>query len=83
LHPIQLLPNLAASFLDGDCLLDGFFVAGMHRRQFFHLQDMHAEVADFAEAQSGELRDCFPDPRENSLEQMMRVASADCQKEIA
>ena len=45
---IYLVPNTATRSLDGDGLFDCFFVAGMRRRQFFHFQNLHAEIADFA-----------------------------------
>ena len=83
LRLIQLLPNTATRSLDSDCLFDCFFVAGMRRRQFFHFQNLHAEIADLAETQSGELWDCFADPAENIFNRMKRVAAADCLKEIA
>src|SRR5213596_1664447 len=75
-------PNGAACGLDRDRLLDGFFVAGMHRRQFFHLQNVHAEVADFAQGQPGELRNCFADATKDIIDGEKRVASADCLKQI-
>jgi hypothetical protein len=46
---MKLLPERAASCLDGDCELDFFFVTGMRWRQFFHLQNVHAEVTDFTQ----------------------------------
>jgi hypothetical protein len=48
LHVIQLVPNTATCSLDRDGLFDCFFVAGMRRRQLFNLQNVHAEIADFA-----------------------------------
>src|SRR5437899_9492511 len=65
-------PNGAACGLDRDRLLDGFFVAGMHRRQFFHLQNMHTEVADLAQGQPGELRDCLADAAKNIIHRRKR-----------
>ena len=82
LRLIQLLPNTATRSLDRDRLFDCFFVAGMRRRQFFHFQNLHAEIADFAETQTGELRDCFTHPAENIFNGMKRVAAADRLKEV-
>ena len=65
LHVIQLVPNTATCSLDRDGLFDCFFVAGMRRRQLFNLQNVHTEIADFAETQPGELWDCFAHPAEN------------------
>ena len=45
---MQLWSNRAASCLDRNRSLDCFFVAGMRRRQFFHMQNLHTEIADFA-----------------------------------
>ena len=70
LRLIQLVPNTATCSLNFDRLFDCFFVAGMRRRQFFHLQNLHAEIADFAETQPGELRDCFAHPAENIFNRM-------------
>src|SRR5437667_9045554 len=75
-------PNGAACGLDRDRLLDGFFVAGMHRRQFFHLQNMHTEVADLAQGQPGELRDCLADAAKNIIHRRKRIASTDCLEQI-
>ena len=70
LHVIQLVPNTAACSLDRDGLFDCFFVAGMRRRQFFHIQNLHAEIADFTETQSSESRDCFTDSAKNVFNRM-------------
>src|SRR5438046_4867319 len=75
-------PNGAACGLDRDRLLDGFFVAGMRRRELFHLQNMHAEVADFAQGQPSELRDCLADLAKDILDRGNRVASANCLEQI-
>jgi hypothetical protein len=80
---IRLLPNLAASFLDGDRRLNGFFVAGMYFRKFFHLQNMHTEVADVAETKSCKSRNGFADPTENLIDRVKRVAAADGLKQVA
>ena len=42
----------------------------MRRRQFFDFQNLHAEIADFAETQTGELRDRFTHPAENIFNRM-------------
>ena len=42
----------------------------MRRRQLFNFQNVHAEIADFAETQPGELRDCFAHPAENIFNRM-------------
>ena len=78
-----MLPNSATCSLDRDRLFDCFLVAGMRRRQFFHLQNVHAKIADFAETQPAELWDCFADPVENIFNRMKRVAAADSLKEVA
>src|SRR5215467_11379552 len=80
---IQLLPNLAASFLDGDRLLNGFFVAGMYLRELFHLQDMHAEVANVAETKSRKSRNCFANLTENLIDRVKRIAATDGLKQVA
>ena len=77
------MPNSTTCRLNFDRLFDCFFVAGTRRRQFFHFQNLHAEIADFAEAQPGELWDCFADSAENVFNRMKRVAAADCLKEVA
>jgi len=82
LRVIQLVPNTAACGLDRDGLFDCFFVAGMRRRQFFNVQDVNAEIADFAETQPGELWDCFAHPSENVFNGMQRVAATDRLKEV-
>ena len=48
LRLIYLLPNAATCSLDRDRLFDCFFVAGMCRRQLFNVQNVQAEIADFA-----------------------------------
>ena len=83
LRVIQLVPNTAPCRLDCDGLFDCFFVAGMRRRQFFNVQDVDAEIADFAETQPGELWDCFAHSSENVFDGMKRVAATDCLKEVA
>ena len=82
LRVIQLVPNTAACDLDRDGLFDCFFVAGMRRRQFFDVQNVNAEIADFAETQAGELWDCFAHPSENVFNGMQRVAATDRLKEV-
>src|SRR5438034_2708548 len=67
---MDLFLNRAALCLDFDRLLDCLFVAGMHRRRFFDVEDVHAEVTDFVEAQSRKSRDCFADPTENILDRV-------------
>ena len=83
LHVIQLVPNTATCSLDRDGLFDCFFVAGMRRRQLFNFQNVHAEIADLAETQPGELWDCFAHPAENIFNRMKRVAATDCLKKVA
>jgi hypothetical protein len=58
----------AACGLDRDRLLNGLVVAGMHRRQFFHMQNVHAEIANLAQGQPGELGDCLADPTKNVVD---------------
>ena len=48
LRLVQLVPNTATCSLDRNRLFDCFFVAGVRRRQLFNLQNVHAEIADFA-----------------------------------
>jgi hypothetical protein len=72
----------AASCLDRNRLLDFFIVAGMSRRQFFHLQNVHTEVADFTQGQSGELWDCLADSPKNIIDGGEGVTTADCLKQI-
>ena len=83
LRLIQLVPNTATCSLNRDRLFDCFFVAGMRRRQLFNFQNVHAEIADLAETQPGELWDCFAHPAENIFNRMKRVAAADCLKKVA
>ena len=83
LHVIQLVPNTATCSLDRDGLFDRFIVAGMCRRQLFNFQNVHTEIADFAQTQPSELRDCFAHPAENIFNRMKRVAATDCLKEVA
>src|SRR5207237_2609833 len=71
-------PNGAACSLDGDRLLDCLFVCGMHRRQFVHLQNVHAEVADFAQRQPGKLRDGLANSMKNIIDRRNYVPSPDC-----
>jgi len=75
---MDLLPDGAASCLDRDRLQDRLFVAGMHRRQFFRMQNVHAEVADFAQAQPSESRNSLADPAKDIIDGGQRVASANC-----
>jgi hypothetical protein len=49
-------------------LLDFFFVAGLGRRQFFHLQDVRSEVADLTQRQPGEFRDRLADSAKNIVD---------------
>ncbi len=70
LRLIKLLPHTATCSLNRDRLYDCFFVAGMRRRQLVNFQDVHAEIADLAETQPGELRDRFADPAENIFNRM-------------
>ena len=83
LRVIQLVPNTPACSLDRYGLFDCFFVAGMRRRQFFNVQDVNAEIADFAQTQSSELWDCFAHPSENVFNGMQRVAATDRLKEVS
>ena len=80
---IQLVPNTAPCRLDCDGLFDCFFVAGMRRRQFFDVQNVNAEIADFAETQAGELWDCFAHPAENIFNGMKGITATDCLKKVA
>ena len=82
LRVIQLVANTATCSLDRDRLFDCFFVAGMRRRQLFDCENVHAEIADFAETQAGELWDCFAHSSENVFNGMKRVAASDCLKEV-
>ena len=81
-HEQILRRGRAASCLHRDGLLDFFFVAGMGRRQFFHLQDVHAEVADFTQRQPAELRDRLADSAKNIVDGEKRVSSADCLEQV-
>ena len=77
---MELFPNCAAFRLDGNSLLDCLFVRGMHGRQLFNVQDMHAEIPDPAQSQPGKSLDCFADPAENVLDRGKRVAAANSLK---
>ena len=77
---MELFPNCAAFRLDGDRLLDCYFICRMHRRQLFNVQDMHAEVSDLTQTQPGKSRDCFADSPENIFDRIKRVAAADSLK---
>ena len=83
LDVIQLGPNPATRSLDRDGLFDCVIVAGMRRRQLFNFQNVHAEIADLAETQPGELRDCFAHPAENIFNGMKGITAADCLKKVA
>src|SRR5260370_25361455 len=61
-------PDDTACGLDRDRQFDIFFVAGMSPRQLFHLQNVNAEIADFAQTQPGELRDRFADPAKHIVD---------------
>jgi len=82
LRVIQLVPNTPACSLDRYGLFDCFFVAGMRRRQFFNVQNVDAEIADFAETQPGKLWDCFAHSSENVFNGMQRIAATDRLKEV-
>ena len=79
---IQLVANIATCSLDRDRLFNCFFVARMRRRQLFNFENVHAEIADFAETQPGELRDCFAHSPENIFNRMKRIAATDCLKKV-
>ena len=79
---IHLVANTATCSLDRDGLFDCFFVAGMCRRQFFHFENVHAEIANFAQTQPGKLRNCFAHSPENIFDRMKRVAATDCLKKV-
>src|SRR3954469_12545609 len=65
-----------AACLDRDSLLDCFFVGAVRWRQLLHLQNRHAQVADFIQCKSSELRDCFADVPKHVVNRMKRIAAA-------
>lgn len=74
---VDLVTDSAAPGLDRDRQLDCFFVFWMHLRQFFHLQNVHTEIADFVQTQPGELRHCFGDPTKNFVDRQDGISTAD------
>ena len=52
------------------------------RRQFFHLQDVHAEIADFVQTQSGKLWHCLADSAKDIVDGENGVSSADCLEQV-
>ena len=74
---VDLITDSAAPGLHRDCQFDCFFIFWMHWRQFFHLQNVHPEIADFVQTQPGELRHCFGDPTKNFVYRQDRIATAD------
>jgi len=83
LRLIHLVANTATCSLDRDRLFDCVFIAGMCWRQFFNFENVHAEIANFAQTQPGESRDCFADSSKNIFNRMQRVTATDCLKEVA
>ena len=67
---IYLSANSTPCSLDRDRLFDAFFITGMRRWQLFNFQNVHAEVANLAETQPGELWDCLAHPPENIFNRM-------------
>jgi len=79
---VRLFANCAAFCLNFDRLFNCFAITRFQRRQFLDFQDVNAEIADLAETQPGESRDCFTNAAENVFNRMKRVAAADSLKEV-
>ena len=62
---IYLSANCTTCSLNRNRLFDAFFVTGMRRWQLINFQNVHAEVANPAETQSGEPWDSLAHPPEN------------------